>query len=143
PKASSAQSCSSANGAVGTLSNIQNTSTTVSSSATFTAPATFPDQTKFPNVTVIITGTAHANTKKTSTFNINFDSGIRVFIIPPTATMATSESRQFNAEDATGTLIDPTTLTWGLTFEVTATTSSASCANASANSCGSVDANGS
>ncbi len=142
PKPSASATCESANGAVGTLSNIQNTSTTVSSTATFTAPSVFPDQTKFPNVTVTITATAHANTKKTATFNITFDSGIRVFIVPSTATMATNEARKFNAIDATGSALDPTTLNWGLTYEVTATTSSASCAAASTNSCGSIDANG-
>lgn len=142
PKPSAPATCESANGAVGTLSNIQNTSTTTSSTATFTAPSVFPDQTKFPNVTVTITATSHANTKKTGTFNITFDSGIRVFIVPSTATMATNEARKFNAIDATGTALDPTTLTWGLTYEITATGSSASCANASTNSCGSIDSTG-
>ncbi|HKT47148.1 MAG TPA: hypothetical protein VJP87_06445, partial [Candidatus Acidoferrales bacterium] len=143
PKPSASATCESANGAVGALSNIQNTSTTVASTATFTAPATFPDQTKFPNVLVTITATAHADTKKTGTFNIAFDSGIRVFIVPSTATMATTETRRFNAIDASGTALDPTTLTWGLTYEVSANASSASCADASSNSCGHIDANGS
>src|SRR5262249_10724483 len=82
PKASDPKACddSTVKGAVGTLSNIQNSSTTASSTATFTAPDNFPDHTTFPNVVVTITGTAHANPKKTGTFPIAFDSGIRITI---------------------------------------------------------------
>src|SRR5258708_10569637 len=53
--------------AVGTLSNVVNTSTTVASTATFTAPAKFPNQTMFPNVLVTITATSNADKKKTVT----------------------------------------------------------------------------
>ncbi len=60
PKPSASAACDTAKTtnnypAVGALSNIQNTSTTVASTATFTAPKVFPDQTKLPNVIVTIT----------------------------------------------------------------------------------------
>jgi DNA-binding beta-propeller fold protein YncE len=146
PKPSASASCDSAktasgDPAVGALSNIQNTSTTVASTATFTAPKVFPDQTKLPNVIVTITATSNADKKKTGKFAITFDSGIRIHIIPATATLATNASQLFLAEDLTDTVIDPTTLTWGVTFEVTAKTDSADCSNGT-NACGSIDSTG-
>ena len=146
PKPSASASCDSAktasgDPAVGALSNIQNTSTTVASTATFTAPKVFPDQTKLPNVIVTITATSNADKKKTGKFNIIFDSGIRIHIIPATATLATNATQLFLAEDLNNTVIDPTQLTWGVTFEVTAKVDSADCSTGS-NTCGSVDATG-
>ncbi|PYU52526.1 MAG: hypothetical protein DMG48_04385 [Acidobacteria bacterium] len=146
PKPSASASCDSAktasgDPAVGALSNIQNTSTTVSSTATFTAPRVFPDQTKLPNVIVTITATSNADKKKTGKFNITFDSGIRIHIIPATATLATNATQLFLAEDLNNTVIDPAQLTWGVTFEVTAKIDSADCSTGS-NACGSVDATG-
>jgi DNA-binding beta-propeller fold protein YncE len=137
PKPSASASCSSANGAVGVLSNIQNTGTTVSSTATFTAPQTFPDQTKLPNVTVTITATANADKTKTGKFDINFDSGIRISLIPATATLGTGETQLFLAKDLNGNVIPSDQLTWGVTFESTGRTSSADCSTGS-NSCGSI-----
>src|SRR5438876_1944954 len=146
PKPSASASCDSAktasgDPAVGALSNIQNTSTTVASTATFTAPKVFPDQTKLPNVIVTITATSNADKKKTGKFNITFDSGIRIHIIPATATLATNATQLFLAEDLNNTVIDPSTLTWGVTFEVTAKIDSADCSTGT-NTCGSVDATG-
>ncbi|OLB35094.1 MAG: hypothetical protein AUH11_15840 [Acidobacteria bacterium 13_2_20CM_57_17] len=146
PKPSASASCDSAktasgDPAVGALSNIQNTSTTVASTATFTAPKVFPDQTKLPNVIVTITATSNADKKKTGKFNITFDSGIRIHIIPATATLATNATQLFLAEDLNNTVIDPAQLTWGVTFEVTAKVDSADCSTGS-NACGSVDATG-
>src|SRR5437660_5835498 len=146
PKPSASASCDSAktaggDPAVGALSNIQNTSTTVSSTATFTAPKVFPDQTKLPNVIVTITATSNADKKKTGKFTIIFDSGIRIHIIPATATLATNATQLFLAEDLNNTVIDPAQLTWGVTFEVTAKIDSADCSTGS-NACGSVDATG-
>jgi len=146
PKPSASASCDSAktaggDPAVGALSNIQNTSTTVSSTATFTAPKVFPDQTKLPNVIVTITATSNADKKKTGKFTIIFDSGIRIHIIPATATLATNATQLFLAEDLNNTVIDPAQLTWGVTFEVTAKVDSADCSTGS-NACGSVDATG-
>jgi len=111
PKPSASAECSTQNGAVGALSNIQNTSTTVSSTATFTAPSVFPDQTKLPNVIVTITATANADKKKTGKFSITFDSGIRITLTPVTATLGTVETQQFFAKDFNGLIIDPTQLT--------------------------------
>ena len=141
PKPSTSLECTTANGAVGVLSNIQNSSTTVSSTATFTAPAVFPDQTKLPNVTVTITATSNADKKKTGKFSLTFDSGIRVHIVPATATLATTSTQPFLAEDVNGTVIDPSQLTWGVTFEVTAKTNSADCSTGT-NTCGSIDKTG-
>jgi DNA-binding beta-propeller fold protein YncE len=128
-------------GKVGVLSNIQNSSTTVSSTATFTAPDAFPDHATFPNVVVTITATAHANTKKTGTFPIAFDSGVRITITPTTATLATGEQKQFFAKDFNGNLFDNADITWGLTFEQIAKVDSATCSGGS-NDCGSIDASG-
>ena len=146
PKPSASASCDSAktstgDPAVGVLSNIQNTSTTVASTATFTAPKVFPDQVKLPNVTVTITATSNADKKKTGTFPIIFDSGIRVHLVPATATLATNSTQPFLAEDLNNIVIPPDQLTWGVTFEVTATTKSVDCSTGT-NSCGSIDATG-
>ena len=123
--------------AVGALSNIQNTSTTVASTATFTAPKVFPDQTKLPNVIVTITATSNADKKKTGKFSFTFDSGIRITLTPATATLGTGETQLFLAKDFNGNVIPPDQLTWGVTFESTARTSSADCSTGS-NSCGSI-----
>ena len=146
PKPSASAPCDTAktasgDPAVGALSNIQNTSTTAASTATFTAPAVFPDQVKLPNVTVTITATSNADKKKTGKFNITFDSGIRIHLVPATATLATTSTQLFLAEDPNGTVIAPDQVTWGVTFEVTAKTNSADCSTGS-NSCGSIDATG-
>lgn len=141
PMPSAPAECSTQNGAVGVLSNIQNTSTTVASTATFTAPSAFPDQTKLPNVIVTITATANADKKRTGTFRIIFDSGIRVHIVPATATLATLATQLFLAEDLNNNVIAPDQLSWHVTFEVTARTNSADCSTGS-NSCGSVDNTG-
>jgi hypothetical protein len=141
PKPSASAACSTQNGAVGTLSNIQNSSTTVPSTAVFTAPSVFPDQTKLPNVTVTITATSNSNKKKTGTATIAFDSGIRITLIPATATLGTGDSQQFFARDINGNVISPDQLSWHVTFEVTARTGSADCSTGS-NSCGSIDKTG-
>src|SRR5229473_2934646 len=123
PKPSASAECSTAktasgDPAVGTLSNIVNTSTTVASTATF-----------------------NADKKKTGKGTIGFDSGIRITLTPATATLGTVETQQFFAKDFNGLIIDPTQLTWHVTFEVTARISSADCSTGS-NSCGSIDKNG-
>jgi hypothetical protein len=134
--------CSGANGAVGTLSNVTNTSTTTASTATFTAPDAFPDQKTLPNVIVTITATAHADTKKTGTTTIRFDSGVRLSLIPTTATLAVGETKQFNAQDLNGNSLGSDQVTWGVTFETTAKIDSVSCTAPTGNDCGSVDATG-
>ena len=141
PKPSASAECTSANGAVGVMSNIQNTSTTVASTATFTAPSVFPDQTKFPNVIVTIMATSNSDKKKTGKFSFTFDSGIRIGLTPATATLGTVETQQFFAKDFNGLIVPPDQLTWGVTFEVTARISSASCSTGS-DSCGSIDKTG-
>ena len=121
--------------AVGALSNIINTSTTVASTAVFTAPDKFPDQTTLPHVLVTITATAHADKKKTGKFTIQFDSGVRLFLVPTTATLATGEQKPFNAQDFNGNLITNDQVTWGVTYESTAKIDSVSCSGG-ANDCG-------
>src|SRR5713226_3670899 len=119
PMPSASAACTTANGAVGVLSNIQNTSTTVASTATFTAPSVFPDQTKLPNVIVTITATANADKKKTGRFNIVFDSGVRISTTSATATVATTATQQFFARNINGTIFQPSEITWHVTFETT------------------------
>jgi DNA-binding beta-propeller fold protein YncE len=137
PTPSAAKPCDDATvkGAVGALSNITNTSTTALSTATFTAPDVFPDQVALPNVIVTITATSHANTKKTGTFAIQFDSGVRIILIPNTATLATGEPKNFNAEDLNGTLLTSDQVTWGVTYESAAKINSVSCSGGT-NDCG-------
>src|SRR5712691_12208032 len=100
-----------------------------------------PDQTKLPNVTVTITATPNADKKKTGKFAVNFDSGIRIAIIPATATLATGETQLFLVKDINGNVVPPDQLTWGVTFEVTAKIDSVSCGTAT-NGCGSIDKTG-
>ncbi|OLD82605.1 MAG: hypothetical protein AUF67_03520 [Acidobacteria bacterium 13_1_20CM_58_21] len=92
-------------------------------------------------MTVTITATSNADKKKTGKFSLTFDSGIRVHIVPATATLATTSTQPFLAEDVNGTVIDPSQLTWGVTFEVTAKTNSADCSTGT-NTCGSIDKTG-
>src|SRR5713226_2522842 len=113
PKPSTSAECSTQNGAVGALSNIQNTSTTAASTATFTAPPVFPDQTKLPNVIVTITATSNADKKKTGKFSFTFDSVIRISLTPVTATLGTGETQLFLAKDLNGNVVPPDQLTWG------------------------------
>lgn len=135
PKASAPAACTTANGAVGVLANIQNTSTTVNSTATYTAPAVFPDPVKYINLQVIITATAKADTKKTGKSTITIDSGIRLQMVPTTATLATGETKQFLAENFNGTVISNSDLKWDVTADATATTKSVTCTP----TCGTVD----
>src|SRR5712664_622892 len=135
PKASAPAACTTASGAVGTLGNIQNTSTTTNSTATYTAPDTFPDPAKYTNLQVIITATAKADAKKTGKSTITIDSGIRIQMVPTTATLATGEKKQFFAEDFTGAVIPNTDLKWDVTADATATTKSVTCTP----TCGTVD----
>ncbi len=95
----------------------------------------------FPNVLVTITATSNADKKKTGKFNISFDSGIRITLTPATATLGTVETQQFFAKDFNGLVIDPSQVTWGVTFEVTAKIGSADCSTGT-NSCGSIDKTG-
>jgi len=143
PPASASAACDTAktasgDPAVGTLTPIANTSTTILSTATFAAPKAFPDQVKLPNVLVTITATSNADKKKTGTFKLIFDSGVRISISPATATVATTAQQQFLAKKADGTIFQPSEITWAVTFETTARTNSASCSGGS-NDCGSID----
>src|SRR6266571_2099271 len=94
-----------------------------------------------PTQSHTITATSNADKKKTGKFPINFDSGIRIVIIPATATLATGETQLFLVKDLSGNVVPPDQLTWGVTFEVTAKIDSVSCGTAT-NSCGSIDKTG-
>jgi len=135
PKASTPAACTTANGAVGVLGDIQNTSTTANSTATYTAPAVFPDPVKIINLQVIITATSKADTKKSGKSTLTIDSGIRLQMVPTTATLATGETKQFLAENFNGVVISNSDLKWDVTADATATTKSVTCTPA----CGTVD----
>lgn len=110
----------------GVLSNQADTT------VTYTAPATVQN----PLHTIQIVATSKADTKKTGTAQVVIDSGIRVSVIPSTATLATGESFTFNA-GVTNDVAPPNGgVTWSVTNDATATSTSASCAPG----CGSVDA---
>jgi len=135
PKASTPAACTTANGAVGVLGDIQNTSTTANSTATYTAPAVFPDPVKIINLQVIITATSKADTKKSGKSTLTIDSGIRLQMVPTTATLATGETKQFLAENFNGVVISNSDLKWDVTADATATTKSVTCTP----TCGTVD----
>src|SRR6202022_2311925 len=95
---SSPAPCTSADG---TLTNIQ--STTVE----YDAPATVPS----PVPTISITATSNADKKKSASAVITLDSGIRITVKPPTATIGTGETFPFVAA-VTGD--SPTNVTWSI-----------------------------
>ena len=84
-----AVSCSTANGAVGTISSQQDTS------VIFNAPASVPDPAKFQGLLIIITATSAQDMKTTGTATLVLDSGISVVLNPVTATVPTKEQQQF------------------------------------------------
>jgi DNA-binding beta-propeller fold protein YncE len=126
PVVSAAAPCTAAQGV---LSNIQTTT------VTYTAPATVPN----PPPTITVTATSNENKQKTGTATISLDSGIRVTIVPTSATVATGSSFQFHAtltNDAT-----PNDVTWVVaqaTATVPISTTSPSCSPG----CGSIDSTG-
>ena len=126
PVVSAAAPCTTAQGV---LSNNQTTT------VTYTAPATVPN----PPPTVTITATSNANKKKTGTAMIALDSGIRVTVVPATATVATGSDFQFNAtltNDQT-----PNDVTW-LLAQATATNVISPTATTCSPGCGSIDTTG-
>lgn len=110
----------------GQLSNPQ--ATTV----TFTAPPTVPN----PPPTITITATSNADKTKSATSVINLDSGIRVTVVPATATVATGSKFQFTASLTTDP--KPNNVTWLVTQATTISPTAAKCDPA----CGSIDSNG-
>ena len=126
PVVSAAAPCTTAQGV---LSNNQTTS------VTYTAPATVPN----PPPTITITATSNADKKKTGTATISLDSGIRVTVIPATATVATGSSFQFNATLTNDTT--PNDVTW-LVMQATATNVISPTATTCSPGCGSIDATG-
>ncbi len=107
----------------------------MNSTATYTAPAVFPDPVKFINLQVIITATSKADTKKSGKSTLTIDSGIRLQMVPTTATLATGETKQFLAENLNGVVISNSDLKWDVTADATATTKSVTCTP----TCGTVD----
>lgn len=140
-KTNPAKTCESANGAVGVLSNVQDTT------VVYTAPATLPDPTTYQGLIIIITGTADANKSKTGTINLFLDSGIRVTVSPTSAAIALGETKLFTATLTTDTV--PNDVTWNVTNSTVNTGGTPSIANTynvntptCSPSCGSVDVNG-
>lgn len=110
---SAATACSSATppGAVGAISDQQDTT------VLFTAPTAVPSQTNFPLLVITITATSVADTKVTGTITLTLDSGISVALTPLTATVPTLEQEQFQVG------ITNDTLHMGVTWLVTQTSS--------------------
>ena len=108
-------------------------SSTTDTTITYTAPALVQS----PAHLITLTATSNADTKKTGTAAIAIDSGIRVDVTPTTATIGTGEKFKFT-DAVTNDTTPPKGVTWAVTTDATATTSSTSCAP----TCGSVDANG-
>src|SRR5713226_4526663 len=94
----------------GVLSNQADTT------VTYTAPATVQN----PAHTIQIVATSKADTKKTGTAQVAIDSGIRVSIVPSTATIATGEFFKFNSS-VINDVIPPQGVTWSVTNDATAT----------------------
>ena len=142
----SAQQCNSSTG------NIPASS--ANASVTFTAPSQVPDPTKLPGtnctstsqncvLTITITATSAADTKKTGKATLILDSGISVTLSPGTATVPTSSQFQFAAtltNDLQGLGV-----TWLITQGTPTSTvpypALPTCSTLSP-SCGSIDANG-
>lgn len=108
-------------------------SSTTDTTITYTAPALVQN----PLHTISLIATANADTKKTGTAMIIVDSGIRVSVTPTTATIGTGESFKFTDAVVNDTT-PPKGVTWAVTTDATALTTSTSCAP----TCGSVDSNG-
>jgi len=120
---------------------------TTNPNITYTAPATVPGSLKqAPGSTttppsLILTATSVANKKKTGTAMIALDSGIRVGVTPPTATVASGatgfppEHFQFHASTPNDTSANP--VTWLVTQASTLNAAAASCSPG----CGKVDSN--
>ena len=106
---------------------------TVSTTGLYTAPTTVPN----PN-TVAVVATANADKTATATAIVTLDSGIRVLISPPTATVGLNEQFQFHSL-VVGTT--NTAVNWTLCVPVAATSTTAATCN-SASGIGSIDSNG-
>lgn len=94
PTTSTPAACSSAtpSGAVGTITNLQNTT------VTYNAPAAVPDPTKFPGLQIQIVATSVQDTKRTGMAPLTLDSGISVVLNPVTASVPTKEQEQFQVQ---------------------------------------------
>ncbi len=108
-------------------------SSTTDTTITYTAPAIVQN----PAHTITLTATANADKKKTGKAVIAIDSGIRVSVTPTTATIGTGEKFKFT-DAVTNDTNPPKGVTWAVTTDATATTTSKSCDP----TCGHVDADG-
>jgi hypothetical protein len=140
-KTNPAKSCDSANGAVGALSNAQDTT------VVYTAPSVLPDPTTFQGLIIIITGTADVDKSKTGTINLALNSGISVTITPSTAAIALGEQKLFSATLTADTT--PNDVTWNVTNTTVNTGGTPAIDNTfnlntptCAPGCGSIDATG-
>lgn len=104
---STAKDCTTAEPAIGTFSNVTDTT------EIYTAPTQLPSQTTYPNLSITVTAAAQANTSKKGTLVISLDSGILVTITPTAATLALNEQKLFTATLTTDTIQGD--VTWGIT----------------------------
>ena len=99
---------------------------------TFTAPSSVPDPTKLPgsncasgaqscSLTITITATSAADTKKTGTATISLDSGIAVSLTPGTASVPTGEQQPFSVQLANDLMGQG--VTWLITQQLPTSTS--------------------
>src|SRR5262249_22119552 len=98
-------------------------SSTTDTTITYTAPALVQS----PPHLVTLTPTANADKKKPGTATMGVDSGIRVSVTPTTATIGTGESFNFTPV-VTNDTNPPKGVTWAVTADATAVTTSTSCA---------------
>jgi DNA-binding beta-propeller fold protein YncE len=94
PKPSTPVACDKAtpSGAVGNISNLQDTS------VVYNAPQALPEPTMFPNLQIMIIATSVQDTKKTGMQTLTLNSGISVVLRPVTATVPTMEQEQFQVQ---------------------------------------------
>jgi DNA-binding beta-propeller fold protein YncE len=91
-----------------------------STTVVYTAPQNVPDPKTFPNLSIIITATSVADTKKSGKATLAIDSGIAVGLTPTTATVPTSSSATAQSQfQFTATLINDIGTTKGVTWLVT------------------------
>jgi DNA-binding beta-propeller fold protein YncE len=123
----------------GILTNIQPTTVTYTAPAKITTPP--PTSTTIVSPpTITVTATSVENTKQTATCVITLDSGISVTINPATAAIPTSQKFQFVATLTNDPV--PNDVTWQLTQESLATSTSLAELVTCSPGCGSISASG-
>ncbi len=104
----------------------------------YTAPTTFPND--LTGLVITLTATSTQDTKKTGTATINLDSGVRINVTPPSASVPTKESQQFVAGQTNDS--KPDDVSWLVTQQASTSTTPLPQAASCSPGCGTIDASG-